>query len=59
MSDVFLPAPANLLMCDLLEGSLERVINSSQALQLLGRMGLVSYLVPHRQSSYTVVTQVR
>ena len=46
-------------MCDLLEGSLERVITSNTALQLLGRAGLDKYLVPHRQPSYTVVTQVR
>ncbi len=47
------------MMCDLLEGNLERVIRSNWILIALERMKMREYIVRKRQQSYTVVTQVR
>ena len=45
-------------MCDLLEGSVERIIQSNVLLRLLERLNVLSTVLHHREKSYTVVTQV-
>ena len=45
-------------MCDMLVGSVERIVESNVILRLLRRMKVVGMIVQRRQLSYTVVTQV-
>ncbi len=51
-------APARLVMCDMLVGSVERIVQSNVLLRLLQRVRIVGMVVQKRQLSYTVVTQV-
>ena len=55
----FLPVPARSVMCDMLKGSVERIIRSSYLLRLINRLRLISLIVVHQDTSYTVDTQVR
>ncbi|XP_064383534.1 uncharacterized protein LOC135332129 isoform X2 [Halichondria panicea] len=50
-------APARLVMCDMLVGSVERIVQSNVLLRLLQRVRIVGMVVQKRQLSYTVVTQ--
>ncbi len=52
-------APARLVMCDMLVGSVERIVQSNVLLRLLQRVRIVGMVVQKRQLSYTVVTQVQ
>ena len=47
------------MMCDMVEGSVERVIASNVLLRALNSMHLTSRILQHRHPSYTVTTQVR
>jgi len=49
-------APARLVMCDMLIGSVERIIQSNLFLRLLKRVRVTELIVHKRQISYTVVT---
>ncbi len=51
-------APARLVMFDVLQGSVERIIASNSFLTLLERLGLSKMIVHSRHESYTVTTQV-
>lgn len=51
--------PASFVMCDMLQGSVERVIASNIVFRVLERAKLRKYILILRQQSYTVVTQVR
>ena len=50
--------PASLVVCDMVVGSVERIIRSSWLLRLLERLRVRSLVVQRRQLSYNVVTQV-
>lgn len=50
--------PASLVVCDMVVGSVERIIKSSWLLRLLERLRVLSLVVHRRQLSYNVVTQV-
>ena len=52
------PVPANLIMCDMLLGSVEKIIQSNVVLRLLKRLHLVPLIVIHRDKSYQVQTEV-
>ena len=52
-------APAKLVMCDMLVGSVERIVESSRLLWLLDRTKLMRLVIRWRQPSYLVITQVR
>jgi hypothetical protein len=43
-------------MCDMLEGSVERIIHSNRFLVLLENLRIISFIVQSRQPSYTVLT---
>ena len=51
-------APANLVMCDMLVGSVDRIVGSNWLLWILDRMKLMRLIIRWRQPSYLVVTQV-
>ena len=51
-------APARYIMCDMLQGSVERIIYSNPLLRALQRLKLVRYIVWKRQTSYSVQIQV-
>ena len=51
-------APARMVMCDMLTGSLERIINSGWFPWLLWRLGVTRFIVWKRKRSYLVTTQV-
>ena len=53
-----LPVPTRLVMCDMLEGSVERIVRSNSLLRWMDKLHLLSFVVRHRQQSYAVVTQV-
>ena len=50
--------PTRLVMCDMLEGSVERIVRSNWLLGLLERLRVLPMILQRRQQSYTVVTQV-
>lgn len=51
-------APARLVMCDMLQGSIERIITSNWLLRLLDRLRISRLVIQRRQQSYLVTTQV-
>ena len=51
-------APARLVMCDMLQGSIERIITSNWLLRLLDRLQISRLVIQRRQQSYLVTTQV-
>lgn len=51
-------APARLVMCDMLQGSVERIISSNWLLQLLEKLRVSRLVIQKRQQSYLVTTQV-
>ena len=51
--------PARLVVCDMMVGSVERIIGSSWLLGVLDRLRVLSLVVQRRQLSYNVTTQVR
>ena len=51
--------PARLVICDMMVGSVERIIGSSWLLGVLDRLRVLSLVVQRRQLSYNVTTQVR
>lgn len=51
-------APARLVMCDMLQGSVERIISSNWLLQLLEKLRVSRLAIQKRQQSYLVTTQV-
>ena len=50
-------APAGLVMFDVLQGSVERIIASSHALSLLQWLGMKKMIIHSRRRSYIVTTQ--
>lgn len=46
-------------MCDMLEGSVERIIHSNRLLGLLENLHIISLILHSRQQSYSVLTPVR
>lgn len=54
--DIANQVPARLVMCDMLEGSVERIINSNRILQVLKRLHIISLIVSSQQQSYAVMT---
>ena len=46
-------------MCDMLNGSVERIVRSNWLLGLLDRLRVLRLVLKQRQRSYDVVTQVR
>ena len=54
---VAVQAPANLVMCDMLVGSVDRIVGSNWLLWILDRMKLMRLIIRWRQPSYLVVTQ--
>ena len=51
-------APSSFVMCDMLSGSVERIVSSSWLLLFLERVGILKWIVQRRQKSYHVHTQV-
>ena len=45
-------------MCDMLKGSVERIVRSSFLLRLIERLRLLTLIVVHKDVSYAVDTQV-
>ena len=45
-------------MCDMVTGSLDRIINSGQFPWLLWRLGVTRYVIWKQKASYLVTTQV-
>ena len=54
----FLAVPAHFVMCDMLKGSVERIVRSSFLLRLIDRLRLLTLIVVHKDISYAVDTQV-
>ena len=50
--------PARLVVCDMVVGSVERIINSSWLLRSLDWLRVLALVVQRRQLSYKVTTQV-
>jgi hypothetical protein len=48
--------PTRLVMCDMLEGSVEKIIWSNRLLRALEGLHIISFIVQSRQQSYAVVT---
>ncbi|XP_065897600.1 uncharacterized protein [Dysidea avara] len=55
--DISLQAPSSFVMCDMLNGSVERIIQSSRLLLFLQRIGVLNWVIQRRQKSYFVHTQ--
>ena len=51
-------APSSFIMCDMLNGSVERIVSSSWLLSFLERVRILKWIVQRRQKSYHVHTQV-
>ena len=45
-------------MCDMLSGSVERIVSSSHLLLFLERVRILNWIIQRRQKSYNVHTQV-
>jgi hypothetical protein len=56
--DIIREVPANLVVCDMLRGSVNRIIMSSMIFGLLRFLRLESLIVVHQDTSYTVDTQL-
>ncbi|KAL5493303.1 hypothetical protein EMCRGX_G014460 [Ephydatia muelleri] len=54
---VAVQAPAKLVMCDMLVGSVDRIVGSNWLLWILDRTKLMRLIIRWRQPSYLVVTQ--
>ena len=51
-------APSSFIMCDMLSGSVERIVSSSRLLLFLERVRILNWIIQRRQKSYNVHTQV-
>ena len=58
-STAWCTVPARLVVCDMMVGSVERIIGSSWLLGVLDQLRVLSLVVQRRQLSYNVTTQVR
>ena len=59
VSTAWYTVPARLVVCDMMVGSVERIIGSSWLLGVLDQLRVLSLVVQRRQLSYNVTTQVR
>ena len=50
--------PSSFIMCDMLNGSVERIVSSSRLLLFLERVRILNWIIQRRQKSYHVHTQV-
>ena len=50
--------PSSFIMCDMLSGSVERIVSSSRLLSFLERVRILKWIIQRRQKSYHVHTQV-
>ena len=57
-TDVHIIAPSSFIMCDMLSGSVERIVSSSWLLLFLERVRILKWIVQRRQKSYHIHTQV-
>ena len=57
-TDVHIIAPSSFIMCDMLSGSVERIVSSSWLLLFLERVRILKWIVRRRQKSYHIHTQV-
>ena len=55
----FPSAPARLVICDMVQGSVEKIIRSFWLFGLLERLRVLQMIVKRRQISYNVMMQVR
>ena len=51
-------APAPFILCDVIQGSFDRIIASNPLLRFMDFIGLAKYIVWRRQQSYSVQLQV-
>lgn len=55
---IIMLAPARLIMCDMLQRSVEHIISSNSLLQFLQWARILQYVIWRRQQSYSVEMQV-
>ena len=55
---IIILAPVRMVMCDMVTGSLDRIINSGLFPWLLWRLGATRYIIWKQKASYLVTTQV-